>query len=190
VIEIVPYRPEWADEFVAIAADVRRALGLTALRIDHIGSTAVPGLAAKDIIDLQVTVADLDDERLVEALVAAGYTARPDIAWDHRPPGATGPDADWDKRYFREPLGARPIHIHVRAAGRPNQRYPLLVRDYLRAHPAAADAYAEAKRRLAEIVGGDSGLYADTKDPISDLIAIAAAAWAASTSWRPGPSDA
>ncbi|HET7094526.1 MAG TPA: GrpB family protein, partial [Thermomicrobiales bacterium] len=190
VIEIVPYRPEWAAEFAAIAADARRALGPAALRIDHIGSTAVPDLAAKDIIDVQITVADLADGQIVAALSATGFTARPDIGRDHRPPGATGPDADWIKRYFREPPGRRPIHIHVRAAGRPNQRYPLLVRDYLRAHPAAAAAYAEGKRRLSEIVGGDSGLYADTKDPISDLIALAAEAWAASAGWEPGPSDA
>jgi GrpB-like predicted nucleotidyltransferase (UPF0157 family) len=190
VIEIVPYRPKWAAEFAAIAAELRRALGPAALRIDHIGSTAVPGLAAKDIIDVQITVADLDDEGIAVALAMAGYTARPDIARDHRPPGAAGPDADWIKRYFRERPGHRPIHVHVRAAGRPNQRYPLLVRDYLRAHPAAADAYAEAKRRLAEVVGDDFGLYADTKDPISDLIALAAEAWAASIAWRPGPSDA
>ncbi|HEU5432274.1 MAG TPA: GrpB family protein [Thermomicrobiales bacterium] len=190
MIEIVPYRPGWADEFAAIGADLRRTLGPAALRIDHIGSTAVPGLAAKDIVDVQITVADVDDNKIIAALSAAGYSARPDIARDHRPPGAVGPAADWSKRYFREPPTSRPIHIHFRAAGRPNQRYPLLVRDYLRAHPAAAAAYAEAKRRLAAVVGGDAGRYADTKDPISDLIALAAEAWAASTGWQPGPSDA
>jgi GrpB-like predicted nucleotidyltransferase (UPF0157 family) len=189
VIEIVAYRPAWAAEFAAIAAELRRALGPAARRIDHIGSTAVPGLAAKDIIDVQITVADLDDDRIAAALTGAGYRARPDIAHDHRPAGAMGPDADWVKRYFRESPGRRPLHIHVREEGRPNQRYPLLVRDYLRTHPAAAGAYAEAKRRLAAIVGDDSGLYADTKDPISDLIALAAEAWAAATGWRPGPSD-
>src|SRR5436305_5430386 len=96
MIEIVAYRKEWSDEFSRIASDLHEALGALAVRIDHIGSTSVPGLPAKDIIDVQVTVASLDPaERLQAAFSAAGYTLRADLYHDHRPPGAAGPDPDW-----------------------------------------------------------------------------------------------
>jgi len=77
----------------------------------------------------------------------------------------------------------------VRMAGRPNQRYPLLFRDYLRAHPASAAAYAELKRRLAEHLS-DPQRYPEVKDAAVDLIYFAAEEWAATTGWQPGPADA
>ena len=185
---IVPYDPNWPGEFEAIAADVRRALGPLALRIDHIGSTAVPGLAAKDVIDVQVSVAALDPEAaLAEPLQAAGFVPHP-IDRDHRPPGRDGPAADWAKRLLVETPGHRRVNLHLRVDGRPNQRYPLLFRDYLRAHAEAASSYATVKRRLAEL-SLETGIYADVKDPVTDLIMVAAEEWAARTGWHPGPSD-
>ena len=77
----------------------------------------------------------------------------------------------------------------MRAANRANQRYALLFRDYLRAHPAAVEAYAELKRRLAAELR-NVGVYADVKDPACDLIIVAAEDWAEATGWEPGPSDA
>lgn len=76
------------------------------------------------------------------------------------------------------------MNVHVRVAGRPNQRYPLLFRDYLRAHADAAAAYARLKRRIADL-GIDKGVYADVKDPACDLILIAAEGWAEQTGWVP-----
>ncbi len=185
---IVPYDPNWPDEFEAIAADVQRALGPLALRIDHIGSTAVPGLAAKDVIDVQVSVAALDPEAaLVEPLRAVGFVPHT-IDRDHRPPGRDGPAADWAKRLLVETPGQRRVNLHLRVDGRPNQRYPLLFRDYLRAHDEAASSHATLKRRLAEL-SLETGLYADVKDPVTDLIMVAAEEWAARTGWHPGPSD-
>jgi GrpB-like predicted nucleotidyltransferase (UPF0157 family) len=189
-VAIVPPVPGWPHQFQDIGARLRAELGGQALRIDHIGSTAVAGLAAKDVIDVQVTVAMLDLDQLRPAFERAGlphHTRNPSL--DHRPPGASGPDADWSKLFFARPPGERRVHVHVRAAGRPNQRYPLLFRDYLRAHPTAAAAYGELKLRLAAL-GLDSGVYADVKDPACDLIMVAAEAWAAPTRWQPGPSDA
>ena len=186
---IVDYRPDWPDEFAAIAADLRAALGALALRIDHIGSTAVPGLPAKDRIDVQVSVADVADPRVTAALVRLGYTPVPAITADHQPPGADGAGAAWAKRFFRPPAGQRPTNLHVRGAGRANQRYALLFRDYLRAHPAAAAAYAETKRRLAAYHADDRDAYTLIKDPVCDLIMVAAEAWAVATGWQPGPSD-
>jgi len=75
MITIVPYNPAWPAEFRAIAAGLRQALGELALRIDHIGSTAVPGLRAKDIVDIQITVRSLDPE-IERRLAAPGYRRR------------------------------------------------------------------------------------------------------------------
>ncbi len=157
------------------------------MRIDHIGSTSVPGLPAKDIIDLQITVAALDDA-VLSAMTALGYM-RPEGVWkDHLPPNFAGPESEWEKWVFSAPAGQRRTNTHVRVQGRANQRYALLFRDYLRAHPATAEAYAELKRRLAGSLA-DPQTYPDVKDPAVDLIYLAAEDWAA-TGWEPGPSDA
>ena len=187
MVKIVDYNEQWPQEFTRLAADLRRALDDLALRIDYIGSTSVPGLAAKDQVDIQVTVAQLDGA-VTDALTGIGYTERTGITADHRPPRATGPDSDWEKRLFAPPAGQRPTNLHVRIAGRANQRYALLFRDYLRAHPMAAEAYAALKRRLAPWMP-DTGTYANVKDPACDLIMCAAEAWAATTGWAPGPSE-
>ena len=179
-VAIAEPRATWPGEFEAIAASIREALGALALRVDHIGSTSVPGLPAKDVIDVQLTVGALDRARLAPALQRAGFVDQ-DIGSDHRPPGATGPDDDWRKLFFQAGSG-RPVNLHVRVAGRPNQRYALLFRDYLRAHRESAAAYAALKRALAGL-GIDRGVYADVKDPACDLIFIAAEDWASQTGW-------
>ena len=187
MVEIVPYQENWPSEFQAIAANLRRALGELALRIDHIGSTSVPGLPAKDVIDIQITVAALDD-RVRSAMAVLGYT--PLEGWrDHCPPHVPGPETEWDKLLFLPPPGQRRTHAHARVQGRANQRYALLFRDYLRAHPATAEAYAELKRRLAQSLA-DPETYPYVKDPAVDLIYLAAEDWAAATNWQAGPSDA
>jgi GrpB-like predicted nucleotidyltransferase (UPF0157 family) len=189
-VVIVSYDERWPADFAAIGAELRGALGDLALRIDHIGSTSVLGLAAKDRIDMQLTLADFDCfERIQAVLERLGYTSVPGILNDHQPPGWAGPNEQWEKRFFRPPIGQRPTNLHVRAAGRANQRYPLLFRDYLRAHPRSAAAYAELKRRLADNLR-DLDSYPDVKDPACDLIIAAAEDWAAAVGWQLGPSDA
>jgi GrpB-like predicted nucleotidyltransferase (UPF0157 family) len=180
-IVIVDYRPEWVEEFAAIARSLQEALSDLALRIDHIGSTAVPGLAAKDIIDVQVTVCDLTPD-LEAAFQRTGYS-RVTHNQDHRPPTATGPDRDWEKQMYRPSPDARPANVHVRRAGSGNGRYALLFRDYLRAHPLAAAAYGQAKVALAQHGPTDWDLYYDVKDPVCDIIMAGAEDWAASTRW-------
>jgi GrpB-like predicted nucleotidyltransferase (UPF0157 family) len=190
MIEIVPYNNHWPAEFAAIGAALRRALGDLAVRIDHIGSTAVPSLAAKDRIDVQVAVAGFEHfDDLRTRIEALGYESRPSFTGDHLPPGWEGPESEWEKRFFTTPPEQRPANLHVRVLGRANQRYALLFRDYLRAHPASAAAYAELKRRLAHHLA-ELRFYAEVKDPACDLIAVAAEDWAQQVSWRPGPSDA
>ena len=180
-VTIVDPKATWPAEFDSIAATLRKALGPLAVRIDHVGSTAVPDLPAKDLIYIQVTVATLDRKRLAPALARAGFLDREDIGQDHRPPGAAGPDEGWRKLFFQAGSG-RPVNVHLRVAGAPNQRYALLFRDYLRAHPESAVAYARLKRALAAL-GIAPGVYADVKDPACDLIFIAAEAWAARSDW-------
>lgn len=190
-VRIVEYSIAWPEEFAALSARLGEALGSLALRIDHIGSTAVPGLAGKDVIDVQITMVSLaPGEELAATCERVGLVLRTDIVRDHRPPGADGPDEDWEKRYADAPDGERAVHVHFRVSGRPNQRYALLFRDYLRAHPRAATAYERAKRELARLCP-DSATYAEAKDPICDLIMSGAEAWAAdqagARSRRPAP---
>ncbi len=188
MISIVPHRSEWPQEFAAIGSTLRDALGELAARIDHIGSTSVPGLAAKDIIDVQVTVYDLD--HLIErALKRADFDRLEGIWQDHVSPGASEASSEWIKWMFRPSAGQRLANVHVRLAGRLNQRYPLLFRDYLRAHPPVAEAYAQVKRALAKYHPDDMEAYYDVKDPVCDIIMGGAEEWAAATHWEEGPSD-
>jgi GrpB-like predicted nucleotidyltransferase (UPF0157 family) len=182
-IVIVSYRPGWTDEFARLAEALGAALGTLALRIDHIGSTAVPGLAAKDVIDLQVTVGDLVPE-LESAFARAGYRRRAEVTRDHVPPASAGGERDWEKQYYQPAAVTRGIHVHVRRAGSSNGRYALLFRDYLRAQPHAAAAYAQAKQALAAHAPTDWDLYYDVKDPICDIIIASAEEWAAATRWQ------
>jgi len=197
-IEIVGYQDRWPGEFAEAAARLKGAFGPLALAIHHIGSTSVPGLAAKDVIDMQVTVASLDPGEPIEAaVVAAGYGVRPDPLNDHVPIGADPDPALWRKRYagagsalLPPTPGVRRTHIHIRQLGLPNQRYPLLFRDYLRASLPARENYALVKRALARLHPDDVDAYYDVKDPVCDLILDAAERWAAETGWRLPRSDA
>jgi GrpB-like predicted nucleotidyltransferase (UPF0157 family) len=188
VIEIVPYQDRWPHEFAAVGRRLRAALGDAALRIDHIGSTSVPGLASKDVVDVQVTVRDLDGA--LAPLETAGFVPRPEHATDHCPPGMDLGSSELEKRMVGMPAGERRTNIHLRVEGRFNQRYALLFRDYLRAHPVAAAAIEGAKRALARHVGHDVAAYYEIKDPVYDIVMAGATAWALGEDWRPGPSDA
>ncbi len=190
LIEIVPYDQRWPAEFRRVGAPLRAALGDLAARIDHIGSTAVPGLAAKDVIDVQVTATALDAAAFAAALAPLGYTLREDITGDHVPPGRDDPPEEWRKLYVRAPAGQRRTNLHVRQAGRANQRYALLFRDYLRATPHAAGAYRQVKEALARLHPDDVNAYYEVKDPVCDIIMAAAERWAVETNYALGSSDA
>ena len=153
------------------------------MRIDHIGSTSVPRLAAKDVIDVQITVdAEAALEPVARTLAARAWRWIPGIVDDHQVPGLSTSPAEWQKLLLREPEGERRTNVHVRVQGRANQRYALLFRDFLRMHPDAADAYARVKRGLA-VLAPDVDSYADAKDPACDLIYVAAEAWAKDIGW-------
>ncbi len=181
---IVIARPDdsWPAQYEKIAHAVGGLLGELAQRIDHIGSTAVPGLPAKDILDMQVTVGtepELDD--VAERMVAADWELRPPRR-DHPVPGLPADDLQWVKRMLREPMYRRRVNLHIRVADRANQRYALLFRDYLRIHPQTAQAYGAFKRQAAALQV-DVADYTDLKDPVCDLIYLPAEEWAARTGW-------
>lgn len=190
-IEIAPYDEGWPAEFQRIAEPLRAVLGDAAPRIDHIGSTSVPGLAAKNVIDIQVTVETLDDDkdRCIAALTALGYTSVGHAVHDHVPPGWSDDSIEWRKMLFSQPEGARRVNLHVREADRANQRYALLFRDYLRVDETARGAYSRIKEALARLHPDDAEAYYDVKDPACDLIISAAERWAASTGYKQGPPD-
>ena len=106
---------------------------------------------------------------------------------DHHVAGTSTDERDWRKAVLTEPPGHRRVNLHVRVEGRPNQRYALLFRDYLRAHPTSAQAYETLKRQLAALLRHDSDRYADVKEAGCDLIYLAAEEWAPTVGWRPQP---
>jgi GrpB-like predicted nucleotidyltransferase (UPF0157 family) len=178
LIRVVPYDPEWAAMFARQAAELRDALGAVALRIDHIGSTAIPQLVAKPVIDVQISVADFEPlDAYRRPLERLGYVFRAD-------------NPDRTKRYFRESPGSHRTHIHVRRAGSFGEQVALLFRDFTRVHTDVAAEYAELKIKLAERYSGDRTAYTDAKGPFIWSVIAQADAWAQRTGWMPGPSDA
>ena len=184
MIVIKDYDPEWDEEFLEIRQSLFDILGSLALRIDHIGSTSVPGLAAKDVIDIQITVEALAPE-ILHRLLDARYEYWEAITHDHVPPGENEDPALWVKYLFNQPNGHRRANVHVRIDGNPNQRYALLFRDYLRAHPDSARSIEIIKREIASRHPDDLDAYYDIKDPVYDLVWDAAQDWSAQTDWEP-----
>jgi GrpB-like predicted nucleotidyltransferase (UPF0157 family) len=190
-IEIVDYRPEWSEEFRRIGAVLRSELADTAIRINHIGSTAVTGLPAKDVIDVQVSVATLElGEETSGRFGAAGYPVLEGLRMDHVPIGAADGDGLWTKRMAVEQVGQRRAHVHIRVVGHPNERYSLLFRDFLRADRSAAGSYGSIKRELARLHPHDVDAYYSVKDPACDLIIAAAERWAEMNGWQLPDTDA
>jgi len=167
-ILVAPYDPRWPEEFERERDRIRGALGAAALRIDHHGSTAVPGLAAKPVIDIQISVARLQPiEAYAAALERIGYVHVPHeddarCPFFHRP-------AEWPHTH----------HVHVVEAGSEDERKTLLFRDYLRAHPGAAREYERLKQDLARRHRGADAesreAYARAKSAFVERIVGAAA---------------
>ena len=163
VIVVVDHDPAWAARFQELAERVRAALGPRALRVEHIGSTSVPGLAAKPIIDALLVVADVTDEAAyVPALEVTGLVLRT------REP---------EHRMLRTP--ARDVHLHVYEPGHSAVRDYLDLRDWLTVDAADRDLYAATKRRLAERSWRDMNDYADAKTEVVQAVLGRARAWRA-----------
>ncbi|RKN50697.1 dephospho-CoA kinase [Micromonospora endolithica] len=182
-LALVEADPTWPQQYARLAARIRHALAPADPRIDHIGSTAVPGLAAKDVIDIQLTVPRLADADgpLAQRLADAGFPRLPGDWWDAPRPPSSG---RWPKRLHGSADPARPVNLHVREADSPGWRYALLMRDHLRADPDQRSAYLMLKRELVASVP-DGAAYATAKDPWFDEEQLRAEEWAAQTGWRP-----
>ena len=162
-IVVADYDDAWPGRFEVLAEKVRRALGPRARCLEHIGSTSVPGLAAKPIIDMLLIVDDVRDEaEFVAPLEVAGFELRV------REP---------DHRMFRTPQ--RDMHLHVYASGRAEARDYLDLRDWLRVSSDDRTLYATAKRRLAQKRWNDMNDYADAKTDVVHEILARARTWRA-----------
>lgn len=154
-IVVTDYDPRWPDYFEQIRAYLWPAIQDLATGIEHVGSTSVPGLAAKPIIDLDIIIPSVDRLPLiVQRLEPLGYTHLGDL-------GIAGRDA------FRQLTDLPPHHLYVCPADSVGLQNHLTVRDYLRADPVAREAYGELKKRLAVAFPTDIDRYVDGK---TDLI--------------------
>jgi GrpB-like predicted nucleotidyltransferase (UPF0157 family) len=171
-VEVVPHDPLWRDEFEAEAKHVAAALGENVAAVHHIGSTAIPNIHAKPILDLLVEVRDIAelDGRSSE-MESLGY----EVMGEYGIPG---------RRYFRKDNheGIRTHHVHAFEAGSAEAERHLAFRDYMIAHPAEAQSYGELKRRLAEEHRHSIDAYMDGKDGFIKEINRRAARWRTSQS--------
>jgi dephospho-CoA kinase len=176
---LVPPDDSWPRQAQRVIARVNDVAAGRTLRIDHIGSTSVPGLDAKDILDVQVVVADLDTaQRLAADLSAVGLVKLAGRWWDNALDGTTR-----DKAYATNADPARAVNCHIRPADSPTWRETVLLRDWLRAHPIGAQEYAQLKHRLAAQQWDSIDDYAAAKTPFISSALDRAERWAARTGW-------
>lgn len=174
--------PTWPAQAARLLARIGHAVGDAALSLDHIGSTAVPSLVAKDVIDLQLGVSSLDradDGRFVGAMARAGFVRVEGTWFDNAHDGTT-----WPKRLHGSCDPGRVAHVHVREVGSAGWEWALMFRDWLRADPDERAAYAQMKTDLATGVASTTD-YAEAKEPWFDAADARGRAWAERTGWSP-----
>ncbi len=168
-VEVVPHNPRWRDAFEREAEHVAAALGESVVAVHHIGSTAIPDIYAKPVVDMLIEVRDITavDGRS-SAMKSLGYTVMGEY-------GISG------RRYFRkdDQAGTRTRQIHAFAAGSAQVRRHLAFRDYMLAHPGEAQEYSELKKRLAQHHPQSMDAYIDGKDGFIKEIDRRAARWRA-----------
>ncbi|HEX8319170.1 GrpB family protein [Longimicrobium sp.] len=171
-IEVVPHDPRWRDAFDAEAKHIAAALGPNLVAIHHIGSTAIPDIYAKPVIDLLVEV---DDVEAIDARSSAMGSIGYEVMGEFGIPG---------RRYFRkdDQHGTRTHQVHAFQAGSGEVQRHLAFRDYMIAHPAEAQRYSELKRKLAEDYPWSMDGYVDGKDGFIKEMDRRAAEWRASSS--------
>lgn len=174
VISLSEYDPGWRLTFESWRTSIHREMGASARRVDHVGSTAVQGLVAKPVVDIQVSVSDLENEELYRTgleRLGLRMSSRDDA-----------------HRYFRPEAGsARTVHVHVCRAGSTWERVHLLFRDFLRGDEDARTAYVAAKRSAASTWADDRWAYTEAKTEVILSLLERAAVWALRVSWHPVP---
>lgn len=146
-VEVVAWSPDWAEQFEEVAETLRAAVAhIPGARVEHVGSTSVPGLAAKPVLDIDVIVDREHVPAAVAALARVGYVHRGDL-------GVA------DREAFHAPDRSPHRHVYVCTAGSMNVRNHLAVRDVLRRREDLREAYADVKRRLADDPAMDIDVY-------------------------------
>jgi GrpB-like predicted nucleotidyltransferase (UPF0157 family) len=165
-VVLAPYDPDWPRQFETERALLGRVFADAAVSIEHVGSTAVPGLGAKPVIDIMIGVSALAEvESRIPELERHGYEYVRE--YEARLP---------ERRYLRKPrVGSRTHHVHAVVRGSAFWYRHLLFRDYLRAHPEAAAAYLELKQRLASRHRADPASYSDGKSAFVEAVLLKAA---------------
>jgi dephospho-CoA kinase len=194
---LAPADPAWPDQARRIINRLKTTCGHRALRVDHIGSTAVPNYDAKDVIDIQITVESLAvADELAEPLLVAGYPRLEHITQDAAKADArstvdrydhSDDPGLWHKRIHASADPGRPTNVHIRVDGWPNQQFALLFVDWLAANPDVRADYLEVKRQADSIGGGEVLRYVTAKEPWFLDAYRRAWLWANSTGWRPQP---
>ncbi|MGH8919821.1 MAG: GrpB family protein, partial [Actinomycetes bacterium] len=169
----------WPHQAQRVITRIAALAGRRAHRVDHIGSTSVPGLDAKDVLDVQVVVTDLDGaKRLADDLIGVGLVRLDGRWWDNAMDGAIR-----DKAMATNADPGRAVNCHIRLADSPVWRETLLLRDWLRAHAEGAREYAALKHRLAARIP-EIEAYADAKTQFIRRALDQGEQWATQTSWR------
>jgi GrpB-like predicted nucleotidyltransferase (UPF0157 family) len=179
-VVVIPHDPRWARIFEEEAPAVAAGLGPQLVQIHHVGSTSIPGIYAKPVVDMLAEVRSIEDvDPRNEAMASLGYEAKGEYGIEGR-------------RYFRKstPEGVRAFHLHVFQESSPHSQRMLAFRDYLRAHSDAASSYSDLKRRLVSRPI-DSDAYVSGKDALVKALEQDALTWAkrcSPTGASPGPS--
>lgn len=173
-VEVVPHDPRWRDAFEREAKRVAAALSGNVVAVHHIGSTAIPHIYAKPVVDMLVEVKDITDvDGQSSAMQSLGY----EVMGEYGIPG---------RRYFRKDnqAGFRTHHVHAFEAGSAQIERHLAFRDYMIAHPEDAREYSDLKRELAQEHPQSMDAYMDGKDGFIKEIDRKAARWRApQTGW-------
>jgi GrpB-like predicted nucleotidyltransferase (UPF0157 family) len=149
-VEVVDYDPTWPGEFERLKSQLDAALGDDVIQVEHVGSTAVPGLAAKPVVDLYAVVEDVD--RATASLRRLGYVPEGELGV----PGRLG---------FAWPEGDKRHHLYICTPDHVGLETVVRFRDYMRTHPQQACQYADLKRGLARRYRDDRDAYAAGKEP-------------------------
>jgi GrpB-like predicted nucleotidyltransferase (UPF0157 family)/protein associated with RNAse G/E len=163
LVALTPYTPVWAQMFQSEAERLYAALGAAILDIQHVGSTAIPGIPAKPIIDIGIAVANFEEAAgCIEPLVRLGYTYRGEMGIPRR-------------HYFVKREGEiSTFHLHMNEVTSADWRQQIALRDYLRQHPAVAQEYADLKLRLAEQFPTDRVAYTEGKSGFISQVLVKA----------------
>lgn len=180
---VLPYQASWATQAAVLVEDLRRLVP-DAVAVEHIGSTSIPGMAAKPCLDLMIVVRDLNTSPVQANLTAAGYRRRPEPWNNHE----MAEGREWPKMVFAPAAGGPSVNVHVRPEGAATTTTARLFRDYLIANPDKVIVWSDFKRAVAA-VAPDLASYGQTKTPAWSLLMDCATAWEAENKSSQGPGD-